>query len=329
MSRFVFPLPLFLLFLYLTVTVKSTRTYLLHFSLFLATFFTTTLAGVQWLNQKPLELANFPLGLPYSISLLLMLSAHEFGHYFAARYHGIQTTLPYYIPVPPFVINPFGTMGAVIRIRSGWQSRKSLFDIGIAGPLAGFIVTMAILLYGFATLPGIDYLYTIHPAYRITGKIPVGDLTFGTSLLFWSLSKLFSSGGFIPPMNEVYHYPYLCVGWFGLFVTALNLIPVGQLDGGHIMYALVGGKKHRLVARIFFVLLLVMGVGSLLPLMGINFQLGSPGWFLWAAILLFIIKLDHPEVQDPLPISTGRRILGWLMIGIFILTFIPSPLSID
>jgi membrane-associated protease RseP (regulator of RpoE activity) len=309
--------------------VKPVRTYLVHGALFAVTLFTTTLAGVQWVNKQPWELSNFFYGLPYSLSLLAILSAHEFGHYFAARYHKIDTTLPYYIPIPPFYVNPFGTMGAVIRIRASWQSRKALFDIGIAGPVAGFIVTVAILIFGFLTLPSIEYLYSIHPEYRAMASMPQGDLTFGSSLLFNGLKNLFASGSFIPPMNEVYHYPYLCAGWFGLFVTALNLIPVGQLDGGHILYALIGAKKHGAVARIFFVLLIIMGIGSLLPLIGLHFQFGSPGWFLWAAILFFIIKLDHPEIPETEPLSPGRRLLGWTMVLVFILTFMPSPLLIE
>src|SRR5262249_53972272 len=154
-----------------------------------------------------------------------------------------DVTLPFFIPVPPFTINPFGTMGAVIRIKSPWTSKRSLFDIGIAGPLAGLIVTIIILAVGMATLPGKEYLYTVHPDYRTMAKLPSDGFTLGSSLFFSWVRHLAPHGAFVPPMNEIYHYPFLCVGWFGLFVTALNLIPVGQLDGGHILYALVG--QHR------------------------------------------------------------------------------------
>ncbi|MBI1806006.1 MAG: site-2 protease family protein [Ignavibacteria bacterium] len=289
------------------------------------TFGTTTLAGVQWLNKDPFELGNFFYGLPYSLSLLAFLSAHEFGHYFAARYHRVATTLPFFIPVPPFLVNPFGTMGAVIRIRSPWPSKKALFDIGIAGPIAGFVVTVAILLYGLMTLPGKEFLYSIHPDYRGMAKIPTDGLTFGTSIFFWGIAKLCSQFEFIPPMSEIYHYPYLCVGWFGLFVTALNLIPVGQLDGGHILYALLGGDRHGKIARIFFFVLILFGVTSFIPLLGMKISLGTSGWLLWAIILYFIVKLDHPPIVDDEKLGAKRRILGWITMGVFVFTFVPFP----
>ena len=300
-------------------------TYGLHLLLFAATFFTTTLAGVQWLNRDPLELSNFPLGLSYSLPLLAILAAHEFGHFFAARIHGVQATLPFFIPVPPFLLNPFGTMGAVIRIRSPLSSKKSLFDIGIAGPVAGLIVTLVVLLYGFLTLPGKEYLYSIHPEYRLLEKIPENGLTFGHSLLFWFLSHKLPVTGFIPPMNEVYHYPFLCVGWFGLFVTALNLIPVGQLDGGHILYALIGKYQGR-VARVFFVMLILIGLSGFASMLGWKIQAGTLGWLVWAAVLFFVIKIDHPEISDNGELGQGRKILGWCMLGMFVASFPPIPL---
>ncbi|MDI6767849.1 MAG: site-2 protease family protein [Bacteroidota bacterium] len=297
----------------------------IHTSLFSLTFFTTTLAGVQWLNKDPFELSNFSLGLPYSISILLMLSAHEFGHYFAARYHNIDTTLPYYIPAPPFLINPFGTMGAVIRIRSTTKTALEIFDIGIVGPIAGFIVTVGILFYGLFTLPGTEYLFNIHPEYRLLDQIPEHGFSFGNSLLFFGFSKLVASNVYFPPMNEIYHYPYLCVGWFGLFVTSLNLMPVGQLDGGHILYALVGGKKQRFIARLFFYFLISLGLISIVPIWQTESLPGSAGWLLWAAILYFLIKLNHPEIPFVEELTPKRKILGWITFLIFILTFTPVP----
>jgi membrane-associated protease RseP (regulator of RpoE activity) len=297
---------------------------ILHSGLFVLTFFTTTLAGVQWLNKDPLELANFFLGLPYSLSLLAVLAAHEYGHFFAAKYHNVRTTQPYFIPIPPFLLNPFGTMGAVIRIRSAITSKKALFDIGIAGPIAGLVVTVLILFYGFMTLPGKEYLYSIHPDYVELDKIPEVGLTLGNSLLFFFVSKLSSFRGFVPPMNEIYHYPYLCVGWFGLFITALNLIPVGQLDGGHILYAIMG-KKQGLIARVFFFLLIGLGLSSFLPFFGWKIQPGTLGWLIWAAILFFLIKIDHPEIPDDTVLGPKRKFLGWFTFCIFILTFPPIP----
>jgi len=306
-------------------SLKELRVYSLHILLFILTFFTTTLAGVLWLNKDPFELGNFHFGLPYSLCLLAMLAAHEFGHFFAARFHGIQTTLPYFIPIPPFLINPFGTMGAVIRIRSMWNSRKALFDIGIAGPIAGFIVTLVILFYGLLTLPGKEYIFSIHPEYRLTGNIPADGLTFGESAFFWLCSKLAPAHAFFPPMNEVYHYPFLCVGWFGLFITALNLLPIGQLDGGHILYALVGSNIQGKIARVFFTLLILIGLGSLFPLLGWKTRLGTLGWLVWAVILYFIIKLDHPLIPDDTPLTPGRKVLGWITMLGFILIFPPIP----
>ena len=305
--------------------MKKFWSYTLNISLFILTFFTTTLAGVQWLNKDPLELANFWLGLPYSISLLAVLAAHEFGHYFAAKYHKVTATLPYFIPAPPFLVNPFGTLGAVIRIRSSFSSKKSLFDIGIAGPIAGFLVTIIVLIYGFLTLPDKSYIFHIHPEYMVKGEIPTNGFTFGQSIFFYCMTKLFTWHGFVPPMNEIYHYPYLCVGWFGLFVTALNLMPVGQLDGGHIIYALIGGKRQTIIAKIFFGLLIAVGLLSLIPFFGFKLYLGSTGWLLWAAILYFVIKLKHPEIHDDTALTPTRTFLGWLAFITFILTFPPVP----
>jgi membrane-associated protease RseP (regulator of RpoE activity) len=143
--------------------------------------------------------------------------------------------------------------------------------------------------------------------------------------MFNGLLQLADGRDFIPPMNEIYHYPYLCVGWFGLFVTALNLIPVGQLDGGHILYALTGPKVQGLSARIFFGILILIGIASLIPISGLNVQLGTTGWLLWAAILYFLVKLDHPDVPDPEPLSQGRMYLGWSTMLLFILMFPPVP----
>ncbi len=304
--------------------VRKRTNYVLHVALFLITFFTTTVAGVFWLNIDGFDLKNFSYGLPYSISILAMLAAHEFGHFFAARYHGVQTTLPFFIPTPPFLLNPFGTMGAVIRIRSPITSKRALFDIGVAGPFAGLVVTLAVLAYGLATLPGIEYLHTIHPEYATMVELPKNGLTFGDSLLTLGLRAYFSAFKFFPPMNEIYHYPFLCVAWFGLFVTALNLIPVGQLDGGHILYAMIG-KGQGTIARAFLVTLLLIGLSGFLPFVGFNVQPGTIGWLVWAAILIFIVKIDHPPIPDDTELDQGRIMLGWATFFIFIISFAPIP----
>jgi membrane-associated protease RseP (regulator of RpoE activity) len=307
------------------------KMYLTHLILFVLTFLTTTLAGVQWLNADPLELANFPLGLTYAVLILLMLSAHEFGHYFAARYHGVPTTLPFYLPFPGlFAIVNFGTFGAVIRIRSSIPSRKVLFDIGAAGPIAGFVASMVILIYGFATIPPIEYLYSIHPEYSQMVTIPEGGLRFGNSLLFSALTDLAPPpGAFVPPMNEVYHYPFLCVGWFGLFVTAFNLVPIGQLDGGHISYAMFGNTYHK-IAQVALVGLVLLGLAAFLPMVGVDPGVGWFGYLFGALILILLLKakrLKRPPIADDTPLDPVRLWIGWACFAMFILCFAPTPFA--
>jgi membrane-associated protease RseP (regulator of RpoE activity) len=305
-----------------------------HGGLFAAAFVTTTLAGVAWLLKNPLELTNFPSGLPYSVLLLLMLGTHEFGHYFAARRHGVDVTLPYFLPFPSIaelsLLNPFGTLGAVIRLRSGLHSRRVLFDIGSAGPLAGFAVSLIILVIGFTTLPPREYLYTIHPEYAQLASIPTGGWTFGSTLIYEGVAAVFApAGAFVPPMNEIYHYPFLCVGWFGLLVTAINLIPVGQLDGGHIIYAMFGTGYHR-IAQTALIVLSVLGLSGFLPLLGVPFPYGYPGWLFWAFLLIFfsrVLKLNRPPLIDETPLDSRRTALGWLCILIFIGSFSLVPFS--
>jgi membrane-associated protease RseP (regulator of RpoE activity) len=297
--------------------------------LFIFTFFSTTLAGVGWLNKDPFNLNNFYYGLPYSILILLVLSCHEFGHYFAAKIHKVKVTLPFFIPFPILFLNPFGTMGAVIRMRSPSRTRKALFDIGIAGPIAGFIASLFILVWGMTHLPRFEYIFTIHPEYESTG-VPLTGFSFGNTLLYWSLGKLLTASPnvFLPPMNEMYHYPFLCVGWFGLLITALNLLPVGQLDGGHITYALLG-SKHKIIARLFFGFTLGMGLLGLLPLVGIEVlaRYGLVNWLVWAILMFFVIRIDHPPMYDPEPIGTGRQLLGAFALFMFVTSFTPVPFS--
>jgi len=305
---------------------KITSNYLVNIALFIFTFFSTTAAGVAWLNRDPYDLSNFRLGLTYAILILTVLTCHEFGHFFAAKIHKVKTTFPYYIPFP-LVYPSFGTLGAVIRMRSSPGSRKALFDIGIAGPIAGFVPAVLFLIWGFTHLPSIEYLYSIHPEYRTTG-VPTSGFSFGPNLLYAGLSELLTGKNvFVPPMSEMYHYPFLCVGWFGLFITALNLIPVGQLDGGHILYAMLG-EKHKTVARIFFGLTLAMGLVGLLPFFGINFlaQYGLFNWLIWSFLILFVIKIEHPPLLDPGSLDPRRIAWGILGLLIFILCFTPIPI---
>jgi len=307
---------------------------LLHLGLFIVTFITTTISGVQWISASggPYELSELLIGLPYSISILLIITFHEFGHYFAAVYHKVKATLPFYIPFPPipYMIN-FGTMGAVIRTKTRIQSKKAMFDIGVAGPIAGFIVTVAILIYGFLNVPGIDYLLHIHPDYFDPnyGKGGYG-LVFGDSILFSFLKGiLVKPGQFFPPMSEIYHYPFLCVGWFGLFITSMNMIPVGQLDGGHISYTMFGEKNHYKISIVAFSIMFVFGIiGFADTFLELNYGIGWSGWLFWSLILYFVIKLKHPPVLDATAIDVKRKLVGYFSFFIFIISFSPIPIML-
>ncbi len=307
---------------------KKKNNYLLHIGLFLFTFITTTLGGVYWGGKDPYDISNFTLGLTYSCLILFIISAHEFGHYFAAKIHKVDVTLPYYIPFPFLFLNPFGTMGAVIRMRSAASTRKALFDIGVAGPIAGWIASVIILIIGFTTLPSIEFLFKIHPDYAMNGVLVQGE-TFGYSILFKSFEWLFASpSGFMPPMNEVYHYPFLCAGWFGLLITALNMMPAGQLDGGHISYTMFGSKNSSILGHVVVGILFIMGVIGLLPLIDINVDFGSINWLVWALLITFAIKIPHPPTvnHDPEPLSKTRMAIGWFTFLILILSFAPVPI---
>ncbi len=305
---------------------------LIHGGLLLVCFFTVTAAGVQWLNRDPFDLANFMSGVPYSLSILLILGSHEFGHYFAARYHGVEATLPYFIPFPtlPSVIN-FGTLGAVIRTKTPIPTKKVMFDIGVAGPIAGFAATILVLSYGFLALPGKEFILSIHPQYFSQPEPPGGvDLAFGSPLLYQFLSFIFTNptNQFVPPMSEMYHYPYLCAGWFGLFITSMNLLPVGQLDGGHLSYAMFG-PRHKFISRSAFTVILAIGLLGLLPLLKISIAIGWTGSLFWGLILFFVVKLDHPPVLDETPLGKFRKNIGWATLGILTLSFMPTPFTIS
>lgn len=294
--------------------------------LFIITAITTTQAGVLWLGRDPYDLQNFYMGLPFSVSILLILTFHEFGHFFAAKIHNVEVTLPFYIPFPVFSIT-FGTMGAVIRMRQTPKTKRALFDIGIAGPVAGYIISVLILIYGFTHLPSVEYLYWIHPEYQNSGIPTSGEFMFSPTLIFLLLGKIFASSPevFVPPMNEVYHYPFLCAGWFGMLITSLNLLPVGQLDGGHITYALIG-SKHKFIARTFFVLVVLMGlVGIISWIFDFGIYANLSMWVVWAILFLAIIKIDHPPIYDNEPIDLKRKLWGWFALFMFVSSFTPIP----
>lgn len=279
-----------------------------HVALFIATFACVTFVGIFWVGQSANSPSYFGMwreGALFASLLLAFLATHEFGHYFAAVYHNVRVTLPYFIPVPLGI----GTMGAVIKIEEQIQETKKLFDIGIAGPIAGFIVSLIVLLYGFSTLPEPSFIenFAGHEAVirhvQETGTYPEtapeienapegSTIMLGNTLLYSLLASFFDN---VPPMYEMYHYPFLFAGWLGLFFTALNLTPIGQLDGGHILYSLIGFKKHRTVARICFGFIATLGGLEAIPFLFININGWYPGYgflsvLLWALVLLFLFR---------------------------------------
>jgi membrane-associated protease RseP (regulator of RpoE activity) len=329
----------------------------LHLFLFAFTFVTTMIAGTQWVMKNYLDLTNWHYGLTYAVLIMSFLTSHEMGHYIASKIHKVDASLPFFLPVPIPDLNPFGTFGAVIATRSPITNRKALFDIGIAGPLAGFVVSLLILIWGFTHLPAKETIYQIHPEYLINynGEIPQTGLHFGDNLLFYILSKIFANpNGWLPPMNEIYHYPFLCVGWFGLFVTVLNLLPFGQLDGGHILFAMFGERQWK-IAKILWWAMVIFGLGSLLDsLLLLLEEVDYPasfyiwlqdnlapflkqlkntlpiwfnawgGWLFWAIITKIFIKLPHPYIPSNEPLGKIRFALGFFAILILVLSFTPN-----
>lgn len=280
-------------------------------------------ASDNWINLFGSQISvEFVLdGLRYGASLLLFLGVHEFGHYFAARKHNVSTSLPYFIPFP---WNGIGTFGAVIRIREQIPSMRKLFDIGTAGPMAGFVVALGVLIFGLATLPSLDYVADLYEHQALKDfvrdygafpdrldEIALGSsdylLVVGQTPLYWMLSQFFTD---VPPMWEMYHYPVLFAGWLGLFFTAVNLLPVGQLDGGHMLYALVGPKWHRRLARGFVLMLLVSGGIGFIDDIGPAISewtsvTGFLPWLILALVLLFYLQRIFKDQP--------RLIVGWLL----------------
>jgi membrane-associated protease RseP (regulator of RpoE activity) len=235
-------------------------------------------------------------GLSFSLPLLGILLTHEMGHYVACRVHRLDATLPFFLPVP-FGI---GTFGALIRIRSPIANKRELFDVGAAGPIAGFIATLPVLVVG---------LVLSHPV----AQMPPGRyIEFGEPLAFHLLSKLFHPD--IPNGGDLWLHPVGFAAWFGLFVTALNLLPFGQLDGGHVTYAIFGKVQRRFAWPLLFVLV-ALGLRWI-------------GWWLWAVIAL-VMGVRHPWIADEeAPLDPRRRLLGWLCIVIFALCFTPQPFKL-
>lgn len=258
---------------------KNARYYLKKILLFVITFITTTLAGSEWITSKFIfyspdySWSDFVAGMEYSIPFLFILTVHEFGHFFTAKYHKVEVTLPNYIPMWLGFIGSvsFGTFGALIRIVGPIRSRKQFFDIGIAGPIAGFIAALGVLFYGFTNLPEPEYIFEIHPEYEQYGldyanhvydDEEIVSLSLGNNLLFSWFEKYVADPDRLPNHKEIIHYPYLFAGFLALFFTALNLIPIGQLDGGHVIYGLFGAKNHFYIAfGLYMIFTFMAGLG--------------------------------------------------------------------
>lgn len=262
---------------------KERKRHLIQSLLFIITVVTTTLAGAEFTTGRSLIYGTprmgwqeFVVGFQYSFPFLLFLTVHEFGHYITARLYHIQVTLPYYIPFWFGYVPSFGSMGAVIRIRGIIYSRRQFFDIGIAGPLAGFVIAVGVLWYGFTHLPPPEYIFELHPEYQQYGldyadhvyrDTQAGSLAIGTNLLFHFFATYVAPDPtHVPNAYEIIHYPWLLAGYLALFFTSLNLMPIGQLDGGHILYGLFGYKNHSIISKILFVaFVFYAGLGLITP----------------------------------------------------------------
>jgi membrane-associated protease RseP (regulator of RpoE activity) len=274
--------------------------------LLLVTVLTTTLAGALMANPKlnTLNAATLQAGLPYALSLMAILGTHELGHYFMARRYRIRATLPYFIPVPPAMVFPFGTFGAFIQLRSHVPNRKALFDVGLAGPLAGFIITIPILLWGLAH----------STPTRLTEQS--GILNFESfqptaSLLLAILSKL-ALGSTLTLDTALKLHPIAIAGCLGLVITALNLMPVGQLDGGHIVHAMFGQRRGASIGQI-----------SRLLLLGLSFV--QRELLLWVVWLFFMPAIDEPALNDVSELDNKRDFLGLLALAVLVMIILPAP----
>ncbi len=266
----------------------------LNILLFVITLFTTTFAGSLFSGKEPSTMSDLLSGLPFSLSLLTILLCHEFGHYIMSRIYKVDATLPYFIPAPSFI----GTFGAIIKMKSLVRTKRALINIGATGPLAGFFVSIPFLFYGLlnstmtkvsgnAMLLG-DSLFMKFATYIVWGKIPEG--------------------------YDLILHPVAFAAWIGMFVTAMNLIPVGQLDGGHIIYAMFTRNFKKIT---FFALLILIILGFT----------KWEGWLIWA-FLLFMLGKNHPPVEDIYEQLTFReKVTGYISIFVFIITFIPTPFS--
>lgn len=245
-------------------------------------------------------------GLSFSLSLLFILTSHEMGHYVACRIYGVDATLPFFIPTPP-MLGPAGTFGAFIKIVSPLPSRRATFDIGVAGPIAGFVALIPIAIIGILTMEQVT-------PEKMT--ISQSGLYFSDSLFTQVLAYIFGINLHLSFMNA-----FSSAAWIGLLVTALNLIPSGQLDGGHAIYAVFGEKVHYWTGRIAFVVMVILAIA------GFYFY-NSPSGLLFAVLLGIMMRIRHPEPLDNTPLDLKRIIVAVLTLLIFILCFTPFPIQV-
>jgi membrane-associated protease RseP (regulator of RpoE activity) len=300
------------------------------------TFFSALLTGAQYASSQPADslsgyfaslLGNLWSGWPFALSLMTILLFHEFGHYFAGRLHRVHLTLPYFIPLP--FLSLLGTMGAVILWKEPPKNRRILLDIGLAGPLAGLVVAIPILLYGLATsytdqisippgqgiqLEGNSILYLLSKLAVFGQLLPAPASYGGENIIEYWLRYFFTGrplpvGGTDVMLNQV-----AWAGWAGLLLTALNLIPAGTLDGGHVLYSL-GGRWAKKLLPIILVTLLLLG-------------LVFTGWWLWAFLIFFLGRMYAEPLDQITPLNMGRKVMAVIGIIVFILIFIPVPLII-
>ncbi|MFC1508958.1 site-2 protease family protein [Candidatus Omnitrophota bacterium] len=281
--------------------LKPKNSHRIHIILFLSTVLTTTVIGALMADRNPFtSLTGFASGFPFSLTLLGILGVHEFAHYFAARSWNINVTLPYFIPLP---LPTIGTLGAVIRMKSSLPNRKALVDVGSSGPIAGFIVALIASAVGLS----------MSEISTVSGPELEYSILLGESLIFKFISFLVI--GDLPAEAVISLHPVAFAGWVGLFVTALNLIPVGQLDGGHILFAF-SPRVHELLRRIRVPLLILMGI------------LFWEGWYVWAVLsLLFGRSHPYPNRME-YSIGPSRTAMGIISLLIFILCMTPIPVLV-
>jgi membrane-associated protease RseP (regulator of RpoE activity) len=294
----------------------TTRERVISFILLVLTIVTTTFAGLNYavgnigfftaLRLLIVKPVLFLFGISFSFPLISILLAHEFGHFFACMYYGMRCTPPYFIPMP---LPLTGTLGAFIKIKSGFRNKKALFDVGIAGPIAGFIFSIPVLWIGISRS-------------RLVPKVPSSHhaLSFGEPLLFRIIGML--ALGYNPQKQDMLAHPMAMAGWVGLLATSLNLLPIWQLDGGHISYAMFGKTWHKRISVIMVSVLMVLSLWGW----------PTPSYLLFGLLLLIVglrMKFYHPApLMEVEPLGLGRIVLGILALLILILSFTPVPISI-